>query len=61
MALQDYRRRYQAEVGIQDPPKAAGDYVMVSLNRGHTWLESTLAHRRTASGRLYAAGVQREG
>ena len=37
IALQDYRRRYQAEVGIDDPSAAAGDYVMVSFDRGHTW------------------------
>jgi hypothetical protein len=37
--LADYHKRYQREVGIEDPSAAAGDYVMVSPDRGHTWSE----------------------
>ena len=37
MAAEDYRRRYQNEVGIEDPSSAAGDYVMFSMNKGQTW------------------------
>lgn len=37
IALEDYRRRYQSEVGISDPSAAAGDYVMFSRDKGHTW------------------------
>ena len=33
----DYRKRYKDDVGIEDPSAAAGDYVMVSLDKGHTW------------------------
>ncbi len=35
--LADYHKRYQGEVGIQDPSAAAGDYVMFSPDKGHTW------------------------
>jgi len=36
-AAEDYRRRYQNDVGIEDPSSAAGDYVMFSMNKGQTW------------------------
>lgn len=36
-ALQDYQKRYRNSVGIEDPSAAAGDYVMFSLDNGHTW------------------------
>ena len=36
-AAEDYRRRYQKAVGIEDPSLAAGDYVMFSMNKGQTW------------------------
>ncbi|MBM3801774.1 MAG: exo-alpha-sialidase [Acidimicrobiia bacterium] len=36
-ALADYRKRYQAEVGIDDPSAAAGDYVMASADKGRSW------------------------
>ena len=38
-ALRDYRERYRRDVGIEDPSEAAGDYVMVSLDKGKTWSE----------------------
>ena len=36
-AADDYQKRYKGDVGIEDPSAAAGDYVMVSLDKGHTW------------------------
>jgi hypothetical protein len=36
-ALKDYKERYQALLGIKDPSAAAGDYVMVSVDKGRTW------------------------
>ena len=36
-ALRDYEERYRSLVGIEDPSAAAGDYVMVSVDKGHTW------------------------
>lgn len=36
-ALKDYRQRYRSLVGIEDPSAAAGDYVMASFDKGHTW------------------------
>ena len=36
-AANDYQKRYKDDVGIEDPSAAAGDYVMVSLDKGHTW------------------------
>ena len=38
-SLTDYHQRYKSEVGIEDPSAAAGDYVMFSPDRGHTWSE----------------------
>lgn len=35
--LTDYRKRYENVVGIADPSAAAGDYVMFSPDKGHTW------------------------
>jgi hypothetical protein len=35
--LADYHKRYKREVGIEDPSAAAGDYVMFSPDKGHTW------------------------
>ncbi len=35
--LADYRKRYQRQVGIEDPSEAAGDYVMFSPDKGYTW------------------------
>lgn len=37
--LADYHERYKSQVGIEDPSAAAGDYVMFSPDRGHTWSE----------------------
>lgn len=37
--LADYQKRYKSEVGIEDPSAAAGDYVIFSPDRGHTWSE----------------------
>ena len=37
--LADYHKRYKSEVGIEDPVAAAGDYVMFSPDKGHTWSE----------------------
>ena len=37
--LADYHRRYKSQVGIEDPSAAAGDYVMFSPDKGHTWSE----------------------
>lgn len=37
--LDDYHKRYQQEVGIEDPSAAAGDYVMFSPDKGYTWSE----------------------
>lgn len=36
-AARDYHKRYHDDVGIEDPSAAAGDYVMVSHNKGRTW------------------------
>ena len=36
-ADRDYRKRYRDDVGIDDPSAMAGDYVMVSLDKGETW------------------------
>ena len=36
-ALRDYEERYRSLVGIEDPSAAAGDYVMASVDKGHTW------------------------
>src|SRR5439155_4765237 len=36
-ALEDYGKRYRTDVGIEDPSAAAGDYVMFSLDKGHSW------------------------
>jgi len=38
-ALRDYQERYLQDVGIENPSEAAGDYVMVSLDKGKTWSE----------------------
>ena len=38
-ALRDYQERYRQDVGIENPSEAAGDYVMVSLDKGKTWSE----------------------
>jgi len=35
--LADYHKRYEREVGIEDPSAAAGDYVMFSPDKGYTW------------------------
>ena len=35
--LADYHKRYKSQVGIEDPSAAAGDYVMFSPDKGHTW------------------------
>ena len=35
--LVDYHKRYKGEVGIEDPSAAAGDYVIFSPDKGHTW------------------------
>ncbi len=40
-ALEDYEQRYRALVGIEDPSGAAGDYVMASFDKGHTWSRPT--------------------
>ncbi len=36
-AAADYQKRYRDDVGIEDPSAAAGDYVMFSSDRGHSW------------------------
>lgn len=36
-ADRDYRNRYRDDVGIEDPSATAGDYVMVSQDKGKTW------------------------
>ena len=36
-AARDYQNRYRDDVGIDNPSNAAGDYVMVSLDKGETW------------------------
>lgn len=38
-AARDYQNRYLQDVGIENPSEAAGDYVMVSLDKGKTWSE----------------------
>ncbi len=38
-AARDYERRYRDDVGIDDPSAEAGDYVMVSYDKGKTWSE----------------------
>ena len=38
-AARDYQERYRQDVGIENPSEAAGDYVMVSLDKGKTWSE----------------------
>ncbi len=38
-AARDYQARYRQDVGIENPSEAAGDYVMVSLDKGKTWSE----------------------
>ena len=35
-AAEDYMKRYRTDVGIEDPSAAAGDYVMFSLDKGHS-------------------------
>jgi hypothetical protein len=40
-ALKDYGERYRAQVGVEDPSAAAGDYVMVSVDKGQTWSRAT--------------------
>ena len=39
LALENYHVRYRDQVGLEDPSGDAGDYVMVSLDKGHTWSE----------------------
>ena len=36
-AARDYEKRYRDDVGIEDPSAEAGDYVMVSYDKGKTW------------------------
>ncbi len=36
-AARDYQKRYRDDVGIEDPSAEAGDYVMVSYDKGQTW------------------------
>ena len=36
-AARDYQKRYRDDVGIEDPSAEAGDYVMVSYDKGKTW------------------------
>lgn len=36
-ALADYKQRYLRDVGIEDPSAEAGDYVMISYDKGKTW------------------------
>ncbi len=38
-AARDYQERYLQDVGIENPSEAAGDYVMISLDKGKTWSE----------------------
>ena len=40
-ALRDYQQRYRSLIGIEDPSAAAGDYVMASFDKGHTWSRPT--------------------
>ena len=40
-ALRDYQQRYRSLIGIKDPSAAAGDYVMASFDKGHTWSRPT--------------------
>ena len=55
-ALEDYEQRYRALVGIEDPSGAAGDYVMASFDKGHTWSRPTkIADPLTAGYTLLAA------
>jgi hypothetical protein len=36
-ALADYKQRYVNDVGMQDPSAEAGDYFMISNDKGKTW------------------------
>ena len=40
-ALRDYQERYRSLIGVEDPSAAAGDYVMASFDKGHTWSRPT--------------------
>ena len=55
-ALKDYQERYRSLVGIEDPSAAAGDYVMASFDKGHTWSQPTkIAEPLTVGYTLLAA------
>lgn len=55
-AARDYQERYRQDVGIENPSEAAGDYVMVSLDKGKTWSEPRkLAEPLTSGYTLLAA------
>lgn len=58
IAAVDYQKRYQSETGIENPSAAAGDYVMFSLDQGHTWSKPRKIAEPLTSGytQLAAAG-----
>ena len=55
VALEDYKKRFQNWVGIEDPSGDAGDYVMISRDKGNTWSQPTkIAEPLTAGYTLLA-------
>jgi hypothetical protein len=59
-AIEDYRQRYQIDVGIHDVSTAAGDYVMFSLDKGHTWSKPRRIAEPLTLGFTRAASVERD-